>query len=68
MEDAPQEGWFVGVNGVPLGPIPVGDLRELAVAGHIDRRSLVWREGQAEWRPLGKFAHLVRVLEEGAGG
>jgi hypothetical protein len=66
-EELPQDGWFVGVNGVPLGPIPVGDLRELAVAGHIDRRSLVWREGLAEWRPLGKFPQLARVLDEGSG-
>jgi hypothetical protein len=65
-DDLPQEGWFVGVNGVPLGPIPLGDLRELAMAGHIDRRSLVWRDGQAEWRPLGKFAGLARVIDDGA--
>jgi hypothetical protein len=65
-DDLPQDGWFVGVNGVPLGPIPLGDLRELAMAGHIDRRSLVWREGQAEWRPLGKFAGLSRVIDDGA--
>ena len=65
-EDLPQEGWFVGVNGVPLGPIPLGDLRELAMAGHIDRRSLVWREGQGEWRPLAKFAGLARVIDDGA--
>jgi hypothetical protein len=65
-EDLPQEGWFVGVNGVPLGPIPLADLRELAMAGHIDRRSLVWREGQGEWRPLGKFAGLARVIDDGA--
>jgi hypothetical protein len=65
-EDLPQEGWFVGVNGVPLGPIPLGDLRELALAGHIDRRSLVWRDGQPEWRPLGKFPGLVRLIDDGA--
>jgi predicted Zn finger-like uncharacterized protein len=65
-EELPQEGWFVGVNGVPLGPIPLNDLRELAIAGHIDRRSLVWREGQAEWRPLGKFQGLARVIDDGA--
>lgn len=67
VEELPREGWFVGVNGVPLGPIPLGDLRELAMAGHIDRRSLVWRDGQAEWRPLGKFPGLLRVIDEGAG-
>lgn len=64
-EEIPQDGWFVGVNGVPLGPIPVGDLRELAAAGHIDRRSLVWREGIPEWKPLGKFPQLARLLGDG---
>ena len=63
-DQLPQDGWFVGVNGVPLGPIPIGDLRELATAGHIDRRSLVWREGQGEWRPLGKFPQLARLLDD----
>jgi hypothetical protein len=66
VEDLPQEGWFVGVNGVPLGPIPLGDLRELAMAGHIDRRSLVWRDGNSEWRPLGKFPGLARVIDDGS--
>jgi predicted Zn finger-like uncharacterized protein len=63
-DEGPQDGWFVGVNGVPLGPIPLGDLKELAAAGHVDRRSLVWREGQAEWRPLGKFPQLARLLDD----
>jgi hypothetical protein len=67
IDELPREGWFVGVNGVPLGPIPLGDLRELAIAGHIDRRSLVWREGQPEWRPLGKFPGLARVIDDGSG-
>lgn len=67
VEEGPEDGWFVGVNGVPLGPIPVGDVRELAAAGHVDRKSLVWREGQAEWRPLGKFPFLVRLLDETSG-
>jgi hypothetical protein len=42
----------------------VADLKELIAAGHVDRRSLVWREGQAEWRPLGKFPYLARLLDE----
>ena len=67
-EELPQDGWFVGVNGVPLGPIPIGDLRELGLAGHIDGRSLVWRDGQGEWKPLGKFPYLVRLLGDAAAG
>jgi predicted Zn finger-like uncharacterized protein len=61
--ELPKEDWFVGVNGVPLGPIPLADLCELAVAGHVDRRSLVWREGFDEWKPLGKLPELLRVVD-----
>src|SRR5690606_38958059 len=61
--ELPREDWFVGVNGVPLGPIPLADLCELAVAGHVDRRSLVWREGFDEWKPLGKLPELLRVVD-----
>jgi predicted Zn finger-like uncharacterized protein len=61
--ELPKEDWFVGVNGVPLGPIPLADMCELAVAGHVDRRSLVWREGFDEWKPLGKLPELLRVVD-----
>lgn len=68
-EPAPSTGneWFVGVNGSPIGPIGVDELRTRASAGEVQEDSLVWREGFSEWVPLGTvpelrdIARLVRV-------
>ena len=38
------------------GPLPASELRALAASGAIDARTLVWREGLPDWRPLHAFA------------
>ena len=45
------EEWYVGVNGVPLGPVRLSTLRQKAQQGVINEDSLVWREGFEEWLP-----------------
>lgn len=58
------DDWFVGINGVPVGPIHLGELRSKAATGAINRESLVWRDGFEEWRPLKSFPELAAVIEE----
>ena len=60
----PGDEWFVGINGVPVGPIRLAELRERASAGGVGRESLVWRDGFEEWRPLKNFPELVAIVEE----
>jgi outer membrane biosynthesis protein TonB len=60
----PGDEWFVGINGVPVGPIRLSELRSKASAGSITKESLVWRDGFEEWRPLRSFPELVAVVEE----
>ncbi len=57
--------WFVGVNGVPVGPLRLSELRSRALSGAIGTDNLVWREGFEEWLPLHKFPELVAIVEEG---
>jgi type IV pilus assembly protein PilA len=38
------------------GPLPAAELRALAASGAIDARTLAWREGEPDWRPLHAFA------------
>lgn len=57
--------WFVGINGVPVGPIKLAELRSKAAAGAVTSESLVWRDGFEEWKPLGTFPELVAIVEEG---
>ncbi|MGC4091330.1 MAG: GYF domain-containing protein [Polyangiaceae bacterium] len=60
----PGDEWFVGINGVPLGPIHLSELRSKAASGAINKESLVWRDGFEEWRPLKSFPELVAIVEE----
>jgi hypothetical protein len=60
------EEWYVGINGVPVGPVRLSDLRRKASNGLINEESLVWREGFEEWVPLRTFPELVSLLKEAA--
>lgn len=58
------EDWYVGIAGVPLGPVRLSVLREKASQGQVDGDSLVWREGFDEWLPVKKIPGLLEVVEE----
>ncbi|HYP98457.1 MAG TPA: GYF domain-containing protein [Polyangiaceae bacterium] len=60
----PADEWFVGINGVPVGPIRLSELRSKAAAGSVNRESLVWRDGFEDWRPLGTFPELSAIVDE----
>jgi outer membrane biosynthesis protein TonB len=60
------EEWYVGINGVPVGPVRLSDLRRKATNGLITDDSLVWREGFEEWVPLRTFPELAAMLKESA--
>ena len=57
--------WYVGINGVPVGPMKLGTLRSKSAQGIISPDSLVWREGFEEWLPLRTYPELVAIVEEG---
>jgi predicted Zn finger-like uncharacterized protein len=56
--------WYVEVNGLPVGPVPMTVLHARAEAGMITPDSLAWREGLDGWQPLREFAELLAVVEE----
>ncbi len=59
------DDWFLGIDGVPVGPIGLTEVRARAASGSANQETLVWREGFEEWLPLSKFPELVAVVEEG---
>ena len=59
------EEWYVGINGVPVGPIRLSELRSKAASGAITEESLVWRDGFEEWMSLKTFPELVAIVDEG---
>jgi len=63
---APGDDWYVAVNGVPVGPIRVAEVRRKAALGAVTEDSLVWQEGLDEWRPLRSFPDLAASVREAA--
>ena len=48
--------YYATADGQRHGPLQAAELRALAANGSIGAQTLVWRDGQAKWRPLQDFA------------
>ena len=55
--------WFVGINGVPIGPIGNQELLRRALEGSVTLDTRVWYDGLDEWLPLRAVPELVALLE-----
>jgi predicted Zn finger-like uncharacterized protein len=56
------DDWYVAINGVPVGPVRVAEVRRKAAIGAVTEDSLVWQEGLDEWRPLRSFPDLTAIV------
>jgi predicted Zn finger-like uncharacterized protein len=61
---SPNDEWYVAINGVPVGPIRIGEVRRKAAIGAVTDESLCWQEGLDEWRPLRAFPDLAALVRE----
>jgi len=61
---SPSDEWYVAINGVPVGPVRVAEVRRKAALGAVTEDSLVWQEGLDEWRPLRFFPELAASVRE----
>lgn len=60
--------WYVAINGVPVGPVRISELRRKAAAGAVTEDSLCWQEGLEEWRPVRSVPELAAIVREAAQG
>lgn len=60
------EGWYVAINGVPVGPIRMSEVRRKAALGAVTEDSLVWQEGLDEWRPARSLPEVAAIVREAA--
>jgi len=61
---SPNDEWYVAINGVPVGPIRVAEVRRKAALGAVTEESLAWQEGLDEWRPLRFFPELAATVRD----
>jgi hypothetical protein len=50
--------WFYTRGGQQAGPVSLDQLRQMAASGQITPADLVWREGMANWQPMGSVPEL----------
>lgn len=50
--------WFYAKDGEQHGPVEAEDIRSRLKSGDISNGTLVWREGMAQWSPLGEVLEL----------
>ncbi len=62
------EEWYVAIQGVPVGPIQISELRRKAASGAVTEESLCWQEGMEEWRPVRTVPELAEIVREAALG
>lgn len=65
-ELSPADEWYVAINGVPVGPIRIAEVRRKAALGAVTGDSLAWQEGLDEWRAVRLFPELAAIVREAA--
>lgn len=55
---ADERAWYANIHGEKRGPISSAELKSLAAKGDIDRTSLVWCDGLADWVQAGTIKGL----------
>jgi predicted Zn finger-like uncharacterized protein len=60
--------WYVAINGVPVGPVRISEIRRKAATGAVTEESLCWQEGLEEWRPIRSVPDLAALVREAALG
>ena len=65
LELSSADEWYAAINGVPVGPVRVGELRRKAALGAVTDDSLVWQEGMEEWRPVKTIPELASLVTRG---
>lgn len=54
--------WFFAVDGAPVGPLQVHDVRQRITGGTITGESLAWREGLGDWKKASEIADLTALF------
>lgn len=58
--------WHVVINQDQVGPMTAADVRARFAAGEIDGETYGWREGFADWLPLGQIDAFAELVASGS--
>lgn len=63
-EAAPDEGWYVGIDGVTYGPATVETLRSWVDAGSFRSGDYVWHHASASWVAAASLPEITHLFGE----
>jgi membrane protease subunit (stomatin/prohibitin family) len=63
----PGKTWWVALDGQQNGPHDLSGLAALIGQGRLSRETLVWKQGQQGWLPVGAIAELAPLLGSQSG-
>ena len=58
----PAVKFFLGMNGQPSGPYDMESLKQMVSNGTLQKTSLVWKEGMAQWAEAGTVQDLAGLF------
>ena len=58
----PSASWFVAVNGQQRGPFDESGVKNLIVGGQVNKETLAWKEGMANWTQVGQVDGLASLF------
>ena len=58
-----QTSYYAAINNQQVGPFDVNALRDKLTAGAVDRNTLVWTAGMAQWTAAGSVAELAPLFQ-----
>ena len=58
----PQVQFFVAVNGQQSGPFDMALLQQMVQSGQLNRETLVWKQGMADWKAAGQVSELTSLF------
>jgi membrane protease subunit (stomatin/prohibitin family) len=56
------KAYHIAINGQQAGPYSAGDLQGMITAGHLNRQTLVWTQGMANWLPAEQVPDLANMF------
>ncbi len=59
------KSFYVAVNGQQAGPFGDNDLRAKVASGELNKDSLVWKQGMANWTKAGEVPELTHLFPAG---
>lgn len=54
--------WYYSKNGMQLGPVAEEELLAKSKSGEVSVNDLIWKEGMADWKPLGQVEEFMGSL------